>query len=360
MNVPDRGEAADRHDLARILPAPGVPGMSPVRLQALEDSLMNEITRVPDTAATADPPRAARPARRIPRWSLAALPLAAAAVAAVAVASLGSGTGHGSDDFTAMSPVVEVRPATADGVAAFLGQAADAASRQQVPTAGPGQFVYVESEVGFSHQTEERTFDGPVRLDAVHKREVWLAQTPGRDGLIREGGDDIVLHGEGPADADPDTLASGPAVLTAAQVAALPTDPQALLKLIYARTAGQSPGKDAAAFSWIGDTVAENIVPPRVMSALWRAAALIPGVELVGDATDAAGRHGTAVAHVANGERTEYVFGSGSHLFLGERSYLVKTTSAGKAGTLTGTSAVLSRGVVDKKGEVPAGASTSS
>ncbi|MFJ3498460.1 CU044_5270 family protein [Streptomyces sp. NPDC086091] len=352
MNVPDHGEAAERQDLARILPAPGTPGMSPVRLQALEDSLMNEITRIHSIPAPV-PPAPARPVRRIPRWSLVAAPLVVAAVAAVAVSFPGSGT-HRGEDITALSPVVEVEPASTTGAVAFLDQAADAASRQQVPTAGADQFVYVESKVGFSRQTEQRTFDGRVELDAVHKRQVWLAQTPGRDGLIREGGDDIVLHGSGPAEADPETLASGSGVLTAAQVAALPTDPKVLLDKIYAETEGRAPGKNAAAFSWIGDTVAENIVPPKVMAALWRAAALIPGVRLVDDSTDAAGRHGKAIAHVADGERTEYIFDDRTHLFLGERSYLVKNTSAGKAGLLTGTSAVLSRGVVDEKGEIPA------
>ncbi|MGW5333103.1 CU044_5270 family protein [Streptomyces bauhiniae] len=361
MNAPDHGEAAERQNLARILPAPGTPGMSPVRLQALEDNLMNQITRNHPAPVFAAAPASApaRAPRRTPRWSLVAAPLVAAAVAAVAVSFPGSEPRQG-EDTTALSPVVKVEPASATGAAAFLGRAADAAARQQAPTAGADQFVYVESKVGFSHQVRQRTFDGPVELDAVHKRQVWLAQAPGRDGLIREGGDDITLHGSGPAEADPGTRASGSGVLTAAQIAALPTDPKVLLAEIHAETKGQAPGTNAAAFSWIGDTVAENIVPPKVMAALWRAAALIPGVQLVDDATDAAGRHGKAIAHVAAGERTEYIFDDRTHLFLGERSYLVKDTSAGKAGQLTSTTAVLSRGVVDAKGETPAAGATSS
>ncbi|MER5408791.1 hypothetical protein ABT051_29475, partial [Streptomyces sp. NPDC002769] len=61
-------------------------------------------------------------------------------------------------------------------------------------------------------------------------------------------------------------------------------------------------------------------------------------------------------AHVSNGERTEYIFDRTTHLFLGERSYLVKDTPEGKAGMLTGTSAILSRAVVNKIGDLPAGA----
>ncbi|MEU0038443.1 hypothetical protein [Streptomyces sp. NPDC006333] len=37
-------------------------------------------------------------------------------------------------------------------------------------------------------------------------------------------------------------------------------------------------------------------------------------------------------------------------------SYLVKDTPEGKAGMLTGTSAILSRAVVNKMGDLPAGA----
>ncbi|WP_329528790.1 hypothetical protein [Streptomyces sp. NBC_01462] len=102
--------------------------------------------------------------------------------------------------------------------------------------------------------------------------------------------------------------------------------------------------------------MSESIVPADVASAIWRAAAKIPGVVLVKDSVDAAGRHGEAVAHVSNGELTEYIFDRNTHLFLGERGYLVKGTAMGKAGMLTGTSAVLSRAVVNKIGDLPAGA----
>lgn len=85
------------------------------------------------------------------------------------------------------------------------------------------------------------------------------------------------------------------------------------------------------------------------------AAAKIPGVVLVKDATDAAGRHGEAIAHVSNGERAEYIFDHNTHPFLGERSHLIKNTPEGKAGMLTGTSAILTRAVVNKMGDLPAG-----
>jgi hypothetical protein len=67
---------------------------------------------------------------------------------------------------------------------------------------------------------------------------------------------------------------------------------------------------------------------------------------------DAAGRHGEALAFESLNERSEYIFDKTTHTYLGERSYLVK---AGKAGQLTGITAVLDRGVADKIGQVPSG-----
>ncbi|MFD0516378.1 CU044_5270 family protein [Streptomyces aureus] len=178
---------------------------------------------------------------------------------------------------------------------------------------------------------------------------------PSKNGLIHEGGQNITIHNGGAGVVNPGEASQPPRPGTVPQIASLSTNPDALLKQIYSATRGQAPGKDAAAFNWVGETVSESIVPGDVASAIWRAAAKIPGVVLVKDSVDAAGRHGEAIAHVSNGERTEYIFDRNTHLFLGERSYLVKNTTEGKAGMLTGTSAVLSRAVVNKIGDLPAG-----
>ncbi|MFJ2393648.1 CU044_5270 family protein [Streptomyces sp. NPDC087843] len=351
MNAPKHGDEVERQELSHLLPRPGTPGLSPARSQRLEEYLMQEVTQV---GAQAQPSPAAK--RGLPRWSLIAAPAAALAVAAaVAVSVTGSGTGP-ADDSVAMASVITVQPASAHGATAFLSQVADAAGKQKAPVVGAHQFIYVKSKVGFTHQVKQRTIGGPAKLDAVHQREVWLAADPSKDGLIHEGGQNITIHNSGAGVVNPDAASQPPRPGTVPQIASLSTDPDALLKQIYSATRGEAPGKDAAAFNWVGDTVSESIVPGDVASAIWRAAAKIPGVVLVKDATDAAGRHGEAIAHVSNGERTEYIFDRDTHLFLGERSYLVKDTPEGKAGMLTGTSAILSRAVVNKMGDLPAGA----
>ena len=89
-------------------------------------------------------------------------------------------------------------------------------------------------------------------------------------------------------------------------------------------------------------------------AAVYRAAAMIPGVVLVADSVDAAGRHGVAVARTdESGERTEWIFEATTFEYLGERSYLVRDTVVGTAGMLTATTAVLERAVVQRRGDLP-------
>jgi hypothetical protein len=117
-----------------------------------------------------------------------------------------------------------------------------------------------------------------------------------------------------------------------------------------------APGPAAEAFTTIGDLMRGQVVPPQVSAALFRAAALIPGVTVVPDAMDAAGRPGVAVAfdshsRLANGRsedvRQEWVFNKSTLQFMGEGTVA--------DGIVTSASAVLDRGFVDRLGEVPPG-----
>ena len=83
----------------------------------------------------------------------------------------------------------------------------------------------------------------------------------------------------------------------------LPTNPHALLAMIYRIERGHGPGPDQEAFVTIGDLLRNTIAPPKVTAALYRAAALIPGVTFVPNATDAIGRPGVAVARIGPGRR---------------------------------------------------------
>jgi hypothetical protein len=126
----------------------------------------------------------------------------------------------------------------------------------------------------------------------------------------------------------------------------LPTDPHALLSLIEQQMQGQQPRPEEA-FNTIGDLLREAVAPPQVSAALYRAAALIPGVTVVPDATDAIGRHGVAVAMTYQGVRTEWIFNKQTLQYLGEHDINIAN------GSTTGEAAVLQRAFVDHAGQIP-------
>src|SRR5262249_36516147 len=123
-------------------------------------------------------------------------------------------------------------------------------------------------------------------------------------------------------------------------LASLPTDPYALFSRIVQEMQGQQP-RPQEAFTNIGDLLPEAIPPPRVSAPLYRAAALIPGVTVVANATDAIGRHGVAVAMTYQGVRTEWIFSKQTFQYLGELD--INTAN----GSITGEAAVLQRAFVD-------------
>lgn len=129
----------------------------------------------------------------------------------------------------------------------------------------------------------------------------------------------------------------------------MPTDPHALLKLIYATEKGHGQTPDQEAFTTIGDLLRESIAPPNVSAALYRAAALIPGVTVVKSVRDAIGRPGVAVAFAFRGTRTDWIFDSKTLQMLGEREVV---TARGKV-TVMGETAILVRAVVNHPGQLP-------
>ena len=137
---------------------------------------------------------------------------------------------------------------------------------------------------------------------------------------------------------------------------ALPTDPRALLNLIYRVERGHGPGPAQEAFVTIGDLLNGKIPPPKVAAALYRAAALIPGVTLVPDATDAIGRHGVAVAqHVSGipgGIVSELIFSKTTLRLIGSRTIEART------GASTSATAIISQAFVNHLRQVPRASTT--
>ncbi|MGW2183694.1 CU044_5270 family protein [Streptomyces sp. NPDC001732] len=368
---PQRPTQAEREEMARLLPVPAERDLPGRRHQLLKDHLMREIQHNTNTATARPRPRYRR------RLAFTAIPLAAGAMA-LALATGGvldhpPTAGPGST----MASGPSARGTSATPAAVLLDRIATVAASKPAPAVRDDQYVYIASKVAYSSQSGK---DPVMRLDKPHLRQIWLSVDGTRPGLLRENGQDtelttdqegvVVSEGNGrttvrraddtnskrhvtvPGNAAPSL--NNP---TYRYLESLPTDPHTLLKKIYDETKGAGPGPDQEAFVTIGDLLREQLAPPKVSAALYRAAAKIPGVTVVNDAVDATGRHGIAVARVHDGQRTEWIFDKHTLEFLGERSVMVKDTSWAKKGQITATTAVLSRSVTDKPGQTHASAS---
>jgi hypothetical protein len=106
----------------------------------------------------------------------------------------------------------------------------------------------------------------------------------------------------------PGGLSTGPVDLSK-----LPTDPAKLAALISSRKVEGGPPGPAEDFVQVGDLLRETSASPELRAALFKVAAGIPGVKLLGTVTDSDGRSGTAIAfpHAARGDE-EKTIGGGS------------------------------------------------
>ncbi|MFJ5836025.1 CU044_5270 family protein [Streptomyces shenzhenensis] len=325
------------------------------RHQFHKERLMAQIHDEHRTTALAGPHK---PRNRFLRpaivWPVAACALAGAIVAGGVLTGRGADTGSG----VATGPVLttDIGTASARGTTTLLDRISLAAGQAPTPQVRDDQYIYIESTTA---DTYVRTVDDKhsVVSEKPHRRQVWESPD-GRKGWLIEPGN------------SPDggeTLNSPYAAAGAYNdLVTLPTDPDALLKRFYEESKGQGNSPDQAAFEMIGDLIGESYPPAGLEAALYKAAAKIPGVVTVDDAVDAVGRHGVAVARLdeVSGERTEWIFDKKTYTFLGERRVQVQRGENSnpedlliKPGTITFTSAITTRAVVDNTKETPSQAS---
>ena len=329
MNADDprRGDVAE---LAWLLPAPAERELPAGRQHTLKEHLMSELR----VAATPSLPTA-RPATRRRKPAIVLVAAGAAALAAALVLTLLPGNTQGS------SPAA----------ARLLAKIATAATGQPAPQVRNSQFWYIKSWVAYQGCKQVLGNNGVLGkpydcvMEKPHERQIWqsvsnLCVT----GLLREHGQNIPLADAGNRQHCPDR--GGVNDPTYRFLQSLPTDPHALLSLIERRMSGQQPPPEEA-FITIGDLLREAIAPPRVSAALYRAAALIPGVTVVEDATDAIGRHGVAVAMTIEGARNEWIFSKQTLRYLGEHDINIAH------GSTIGEAAVLQRAFVNRAGQIP-------
>jgi hypothetical protein len=261
-----------------------------------------------------------------------------------------------------------IRLAVDEGAVQLLAKAADAAARQPAPRVRDSQYMYVETTAAVS-SLQPLPLNGkrePSPRD-IHLKmttsQVWVPVAnlcrPGLEhGITAQGQtSNSTFSAQQPGVKCPNIGWLNDPTYRLLQT--LPTSPHVLLAMIYRTERGHGPGPAQEAFVTIGDLLRNTIAPPKVTAALYRAAALIPGVTLVRDATDAIGRHGVAVARIGpgvdGGVREELIFSRATLQLIGERTVIART------GVTTSATAIIARAFADHRGQVPsAGRSSTS
>ena len=321
MTVLQRATARSRLTGSRLVPAPGGSTASGRGRGVSPDN----------------PPR--RPRRAI----VAAAAAAGLAIVAIAIGVTSSGG--------------PARPAYDPGAVRLLAKVADAAARQPAPHVRDGQYMYIETRAAVPSLAlkplglaNPKPFPRHIHLKLITER-VWVPVGslcgPVYKGSAPANGKTAVQTYSGEKCGGIGSL-NDP---TYRLLQTLPTSPHALLAMIYRVERGHGPGPDQEAFVTIGDLLRNTIAPPKVAAALYRAAALIPGVTLIPHATDAIGRPGVAVGRIGpgidGGVREELIFSRATWQLIGERTVIART------GTTTSATAIIDRAFVDHRGRIP-------
>jgi len=350
MKDNDSRPGGDIAELARLLPVPAGRDLPAGRERPLREHLMSEFRAAGPARPAAG--RSSRAPARGRRRKLGAV--AGAVVAAMAVAAITLGP-------AARPPATPTAAGQARHTAAvrLLAKIAVAASREPSPAVGGHRYEYIKSV--------EKAIPGPAnwagepspaagKLVTYHT-QLWRPVSDICFGfLVRTR---PAIMGEDPHPPAPSYGGPGekcPSVgelnrPTYRLLQSLPTNPRRLLDLIYTTEKGHGPDPAQEAFTTIGDLLNQSIAPPRVSAALYRAAALIPGVTVVPDAVNAVGRHGVAVAIMAEGAggvrdvREEWIFDRATLQMIGLRTVA--------NGSVTNVTAIVDRAFVDRAGQTP-------
>jgi hypothetical protein len=244
-----------------------------------------------------------------------------------------------------------------DGTASaapVLRRVAKVAAGQAAPTpVRKGQFRYTKSVRAYTSGGKDWTALGPM------VREIWLGPTGGRlhetsgKPEFLSAGDRARWIAAGRPQVNPpeDT-----AKLPPPRPLNLPTNADELYTELHDRAVGHGNATEPEMFTLVGDALRESDLSPALRAALYEVAARIPGVELVGPATDRIGRHGVAVAYVDSKihERHELIFDPNTSALLEEEYVELDGNTYGyPAGTVTGYATYVSTGVVNRLGQRP-------
>ena len=305
---------------------------------AVEAGRRKLLQRIDPALVTAQPKPRRRTAMR-----LGLAPAATAAIVGALIAGdiLGPAGGPG--------------PGPAAATAAqVLNDAAQTTIQTADPVVNPGQYLKIDStnlwgsfstdENGKQYQwldTEKMTMYIPA-----NREDEWVWERSGRipttffDEASKEyaqrtqTAEALVLRGANGAFYGPESESSFPAP---SYLDSLPRDPRLLLNDIYKKTAGKGQSVDGEALVFIADLLRTGVVPGELRAALYKAAALIPGVTVTDEQATLDGRKGIAIGRVEDFShfRHDIIIDPKNGLPIGERQVLTEPLGTMPAGTAT-------------------------
>ena len=295
------------------------------------------------TRTQAAPPVPARAARRTP-WGRFGRRIAVSAVAAaVAIGALAVVESTGPDSPGGqVAPVLPGLPAAKPANAAeALGYAADAAAQRSFTMPKPDQWLYLETKLTSGKGPGGFVTGGPYDTETSH---VWW----------RIDGAQFARYSNGKLVVSPTQTANNHVARSYpyAEIANLPADPDAVLAFVRRKVGGVGggtrDGEDQIAFVTINAILRDNLLPPGVEAAFFRALGKLSGVTLVPDAVNLDGRPAIAVARVQEGWlREEILLDPQTYRLIGERSVAIADhTVRADDGTLSVKKGTIQRLVV--------------
>jgi hypothetical protein len=135
-------------------------------------------------------------------------------------------------------------------------------------------------------------------------------------------------------------------------LASLPSDPRVLYDRLRADSAGLGKDPDLSVLAFAADAMRTGLLPAHIRGDVYRALALLPGLEVSDRSANLDGRIGIALGIDRAGERQEMIIDPADGQFIGERRTATQDGEGVPAGTVTGYSSI-STGVVDNLGDKP-------
>ncbi|MGH2572842.1 MAG: CU044_5270 family protein [Actinomycetota bacterium] len=215
--------------------------------------------------------------------------------------------------------------------AASLERMAAIAASQLGASVRPGSYVYTKS-IARSLRTVAHITSGQTwAVFATVTREAWIG--PDGSGRIIETTTDLSFPSEDDrqaweASGRPSLTSGGassdesyrPGQLTFLDLSALPTNDELLRDAIEERRILPGPAGTAETFDILGDLLRETHASPALRASLFRVAAGLSGIEVLGTLEDAIGRQGVVVAYSQGELRRELIFDPATSALLGEQT----------------------------------------